>query len=57
MAKPTDGTAPKKGKKNRKFGRTERKDRNRAKPLSLFVRNKITAEQYFVMTGQKMRKV
>lgn len=55
MAKPKGGASPKKGKKNRKFGRTLRKNMNRSKPISLFVRNVITASQYFVMTGQKIK--
>lgn len=38
----------------KKCGRSKRKDSNSA--LSLFVRNKITAENYFKVTNQKVRK-
>ena len=44
------------GKKGcRKMGRTKRKAEGRVKPLSQFVRNKITAEAYFKLTGQRAR--
>ena len=36
----------------KKSGRTERKRKNRGNPISLFVRGKITAENYFKLTNQ-----
>lgn len=39
--------------KKGKIGREKRK--NKTGPLSLFVRNKITAKQYWEMTGQSLR--
>jgi len=36
-------------------GRSKRKQANRSKPISRYVRGKITAEKYFKLTGQKAR--
>lgn len=45
------------GKKgDRKWGRKKRKREAKNNPLSLFVRNKITANIYFQLTNQKVKK-
>lgn len=46
-----------KGKKGRKHGRSKRKAEGKMKPLSLFIRNKITASAYFAQTNQSIKKV
>lgn len=38
---------------NKKHGRNKRKSANRSNPISLFVRDKITAQQYWNLTNQK----
>lgn len=42
-------------KNQRKFGRAKRKVNGRGNPISLFVRNKISAEQYFKLTNQSLK--
>lgn len=44
----------KKGKGKR--GREKRKKERRGSPISLYVRNKITAEAYFKATGQSVKR-
>ena len=39
----------------KKCGRTKRKRERAGSPLSLFVRNKLTASDYFKQTGQKTK--
>jgi len=41
--------------KGRKIGRAARKVKARGNAIALFVRNKISAAQYFEMTGQKIK--
>jgi hypothetical protein len=53
MAKKQGSAA---GGKNRKIGRSKRKAEGRGKPLSLFVRNKISAEEYFKKSNQHSKK-
>lgn len=44
------------GKGSKKIGREKkRKSEGRTHPISLFVRNKITAKVYWEMTGQSLR--
>lgn len=38
------------GKGQRKYGRTQRKLARRGSPISLFVRGKISGEEYFKLT-------
>jgi hypothetical protein len=38
--------------KGKKIGRCKKKDKGRTTPLSAFVRNKISAEEYFKQTKQ-----
>lgn len=40
----------------KKAGRSKRKSEGRVKPLSQFVRGKITAENYFSQTGQTVKR-
>ena len=44
------------GGSNKKKGRSKRKAEGRVKPLSQFVRGKITAENYFSQTGQTVKR-
>lgn len=53
MAKKKPGGVKQKNK--RKFGRQKRKMANRGSAISLFVRDKITAEQYFKLTNQAVK--
>jgi hypothetical protein len=39
------------GKGQRKYGRSKRKDAAKGNPISLFVRNKISAEVYFKLVN------
>jgi len=39
----------------RKSGRSERKKKNKGNPISLYVRGKITAENYFKLTNQTIK--
>jgi hypothetical protein len=41
--------------KGRKIGRGKKKDAGRGSALALFVRNKISGEEYFRQTGQKVK--
>lgn len=43
-------------KGNKKLTRGKRKKDRKTKPLSLFIRGKITGETYFKLTNQKVRK-
>lgn len=40
----------------RKCGRIKRKNEGKSSSISLFVRNKISAEQYFKDTGQTIKR-
>lgn len=50
------GQKAKGSKKNRKFGREKRKQANRGTAISLFVRNKISASEYFAKAGISSKK-
>jgi hypothetical protein len=41
--------------KGKKIGRSKKKIDGRGKPLSLFVRNRISAADYFRLTDQKVK--
>lgn len=43
------------GKGSKKIGRTKRKAERKGSPISLFVRNRITAHKYWELTGQSVR--
>lgn len=43
------------GKGNKKYGRNKRKSERRGNPISLFVRDKITAHKYWELTGQSSK--
>ena len=39
----------------KKCGRTKRRNANKGNAISLFVRNKISAREYFSLTGQSFK--
>ena len=43
------------GKGQRKYGRSKRKDAAKGNPMSLFVRNKISAEVYFKLINHSQK--
>lgn len=53
MAKKEGGGKGKKG--NKKYGRETKKRGNKGSSISLFVRNKITGEEYFRKTNQSLK--
>ena len=50
------GQKAKGGRKGRKYGREKRKQANRGTAISLFVRNKISADDYFKKSAQLLKK-
>jgi len=54
MAKKEGGGKGKKG--NKKYGREIKKRSNRGSTISLFVRNRITAEEYFRKAGLSLKR-
>ena len=42
--------------KGRKIGRSERKRKGATQPLALYVRNRISAEEYFRLTKQTTKR-
>lgn len=53
MAKRQNGVKRKGKNGQKKYGRNQRKAAAKGNPISLFVRDRITAAQYFQMTHQK----
>lgn len=53
MAKRKPGGVKQKNK--RKYGREKRKATRKGSPISLFVRGKISGEQYFKITNQPLK--
>jgi len=41
--------------KGRKIGRSQKKIKGRGNPIALYIRGKISAEEYFRLTGQKQK--
>lgn len=50
------GQKAKGSKKNRKFGREKKKRANKGSAISLFVRNKISADEYFKKAGISLKR-
>jgi hypothetical protein len=46
-----------KGGSQKKIGRSKRKAANRGTPISMFTRGKISAEEYFKLTAQTLKRV